>query len=112
MTSEREKSLPTLASELWAMVLAYVKQETVIPIRGLGRFIALGVAGSFALSVGLLLLSLALLRGLQTETGTFSGNWSWAPYCITLVVSALVAVAAARAITSQKRRAARKRSVA
>lgn len=112
MPSDRDKNLPTLATELWAMVIAYVKQETLLPIKGLGRFIAVGLAGSFTLAVGLLLLSLALLRALQTETTTFSGNWSWAPYAITLVASAFVAVLAARAITSQKRRAAKKGSVA
>lgn len=112
MATDRDKSVPTLASELWAMVLAYAKQETVVPIKGLGRFIAVGVAGSLTLGVGLLILSLALLRALQTETTAFSRNWSWAPYGITLVASALVAVLAARAVTSQKRRATRKGSVA
>ncbi|HUP69494.1 MAG TPA: hypothetical protein VM142_06725 [Acidimicrobiales bacterium] len=111
MSSNRDKSLPTLATELWAMVLTYVKQETIVPIRGLGRFIALGLAGSVTLSVGLLLLSLALLRALQTETTAFSGDWSWAPYGITLIASGLVAALAARAITGQKRRAARNGSV-
>lgn len=105
MSSSRDKSLPTLASELWAMVVTYVKQETIVPIKGLGRFIALGLAGSVTLSVGLLLLSLALLRALQTETTAFAGNWSWAPYGITLVASGLVAALAARTITSQRRRA-------
>ncbi len=52
--------------------------------RGLGRFVALGVSGSIALSIGTLLLLLALLRALQTETGsTFQGNLSWLPYVIT-----------------------------
>ncbi|MEO7836307.1 MAG: hypothetical protein ABIS21_01545 [Acidimicrobiales bacterium] len=111
MPRDHDKSLPTLASELWAMVLAYLKQETVVPIKGLGRFIAVGVAGSFTLGVGLLLLSLALLRALQTEITTFTGNWSWAPYAITLVASSFVAVLAARAITSQKRRASRQGSL-
>lgn len=112
MATDRDKSLPALASELWAMVMAYAKQETVVPIKGLVRFIAVGLAGSFALGVGLLLLSLAMLRALQTETTTFSGNWSWAPYAITVVASGAVAVSALRAITSQKRRAARKGTVA
>lgn len=112
MATDPDKSLPTLASELWALVLAYVKQETVVPIKGLARFVAIGLAGSFALAVGLVLLSLALLRALQTETTTFDGNWSWAPYAITLVASALVTVLAVRAITSQKRKAARKGSIA
>lgn len=112
MANDRDKSLPTLARELWAMVLAYVKQETLVPIKGLGRFIAVGLAGSLTLGVGVVLLCLALLRALQTETTTFAGNWSWAPYAITLVVSACVSVLAARAITSQKRRAAKKATVA
>lgn len=111
MSNARPKSLPTLASELWAMVVAYVKQETLAPLRGLGRFIALGLAGSFALGIGLLLLSLALLRALQTQTSAFDGSLSWAPYGITLAASAVVAFLAVRAITSQKRRAARKRAV-
>lgn len=66
------------------LVVAYAKQETLGPMRGLGRFVALGVSGSIALSIGTLLLLLALLRALQTETGsTFQGNLSWLPYVIT-----------------------------
>jgi len=66
------------------MVVAYAKQETLGPMRGVGRFVAFGVSGSIALSIGLLLLLLALLRALQTETGsTFQGNLSWLPYLIT-----------------------------
>ena len=107
------KGVPTLASELWQLVLAYLKQETIVPIKGLGRFLALGMAGSTVLSLGLVLLVLAMLRALQTETDTtFAGNWSWAPYAITLVACAVVAALAARAITSHKRRARRKGTVA
>lgn len=105
MPNSQDKSLPTLASELWAMVVTYVKQETVVPIKGLGRFIAIGLAGSVTLGVGLLLLSLSLLRALQTETSAFDGNWSWAPYGITLIASGVVAGLALRTITRQKRRA-------
>lgn len=108
-----DKSLPTLVGELWQLVLTYAKQETVVPIKGLGRFVAFGVAGSLLLSLGLLLWVLALLRALQTETGTrFTGNLSWLPYVITLVGCAVVAGLAARAIGSHKRRARRKGTVA
>jgi hypothetical protein len=66
------------------MVVAYAKQETLGQLRGVGRYLAFGVGGSILLGVGLLLLLLALLRALQTETGsTFKGNLSWAPYLIT-----------------------------
>lgn len=103
------KGLPTLGSELWELVVTYVKQETIVPIKGLGRFLVIGVAGSAVLSIGLLLLVLALLRALQSEADTtFDGNWSFAPYLITLVACALVTGLAARAITAHKRRAERK----
>lgn len=105
-------NLPALTGELWQLVVAYAKQETIEPIKGLGRFLGLGVAGSAVLGLGLVLLILAGLRALQTETGTtFTGNWSWAPYLITLVGCLAIAGLAARAITSPKRRAARRGSM-
>ena len=108
-----DKSLPTLAGELWQMVVAYVKQETVVPIKGLARFVGFGIAGSTLLSLGLLMWAIALLRALQTETGsTFTGNLSWLPYLLTLGACAVVAGLAARAIGSHKRRAHRRRSEA
>lgn len=86
-----EKSLPTLASELWDLVRAYAKQETIGPLKGIGRFIAFGLAGSLLLGLGLVLLALGGLRALQTETGdTFDGNWSWAPYLIVVVGCAAI----------------------
>jgi hypothetical protein len=112
-TTTSAKSLPTMAAELWQLVLSYLKQETIVPIKGLGRFLALGIAGSAVLSLGLVLLALALLRALQTETDTtFAGDWSWAPYGITLVACGVVAAMAARAIGSHKRRARRKGTAA
>jgi len=87
-----EKSLPALAAELWDLVRAYAKQETVEPLKGLGRFIAFGLAGSVTIGVGLVLLAVGGLRALQTETGsTFHGNWSWLPYLIVLVGCASLA---------------------
>jgi hypothetical protein len=84
-----EKSLPTLASELWDLVRAYAKQETVEPLKGILRFIGFGLAGAVSLSIGLVLLALAGLRALQT-LDTFDGNLSWAPYGIVVVVSMLL----------------------
>lgn len=105
--AEREKGLGTQAGELRDLVVAYLKQETVVPIKALGRFVALGLAGSVLLSLGLVLASLAVLRALQGETGsTFSGNLSWAPYFLALTASAVVAGLAARAIGAPRRRSA------
>lgn len=106
--AQSEKSLPTLASELWEMVVSYARQETLDPMKRLGRFIGLGVPGAVLTGTGLVLLALAGLRALQTETDdTFTGDWSWAPYGILLVASGFVALLSARAIGRHKRKARR-----
>jgi hypothetical protein len=89
----RRPSLPELVLELKDLCIAYVRQETVVPLKQLGRYLALGVAGSVLMGVGVLLMALGLLRLLQTQTGdTFDGDWSWVPYVI--VFAALVVGAA------------------
>ncbi len=65
------------------LVLDYVKQETLSPLKGLGRYLIFGIVGSIFLCAGLVLLLVALLRALQEQTGGFfSGTMSWAPYVI------------------------------
>ena len=78
--------------ELVQLVVDYAKQETLGPLKGLGRFLAFGLVGSIFLAVGLSVLLLAGLRALQTETGTtFAGNLTWIPYLA--VAGAAVVVA-------------------
>ena len=102
------KSLPTLVLELKDLVLTYLKQETIGPIKNLGRFLVRGVAGSILLALGLVLLQLALLRGLQTELAdTFDGHWSFGPYLLTVAVSIVVMVLSIRGIGAAKRRRAK-----
>jgi hypothetical protein len=85
-TSDRIAPLPQLVRELWALIVGYFKQETVIPLKQLGRYIVFGLLGALLLGMGVLLLAMSGLRALQDETGTtFSGNWSWAPYGIVFV---------------------------
>jgi hypothetical protein len=75
--------LPQLVLELRDLVVTYVKQETVVPLRQLGRYAGFGIAGALLLGLGVVLLGVGALRALQTETGeTFTGDWSWAPYLI------------------------------
>lgn len=94
-----DKSIPDLATDLWDLVRAYAKQETIEPAKGLGRFVAFGAAGSVLLGLGTVLLVLAVLRALQDQTGTtFDGNWSWAPYLLTLVICVGVIGAALSAV--------------
>jgi hypothetical protein len=88
------------AQETVQLIVAYIKQETLDPVKGLGRYVLFGVAGSVALSIGLVVLAVGLLRLLQGETGsTFTGNLSWIPYVICIVVVALVAFVAVKAVS-------------
>jgi len=72
--------------ELKDLCIAYVRQETVVPLKQLGKYLAFGIVGSLLMGVGVLLLALGGLRLLQEETGTtFTGDWSWVPYMIVFV---------------------------
>jgi hypothetical protein len=92
-----------IGTELWELARDYAKQETIDPLRGLGRFLGYGVMGAVMLGIGCMLLLLAGLRALQTETSTtFSGNWSWSPYLMVVVGGlALIGLALLR-ITRRK----------
>jgi hypothetical protein len=95
-----DKSIPTVINELKELTITYAKQETIVPLKQTGRFVAYGVGGSFVLGIGLAMLGLAGLRALQTETGsTFTGHWSWAPYLFTAVVLAAFAYLSIRQIS-------------
>ncbi len=85
------KSIPQVASELWELSVAYAKQETVDPLKGLGRFLGYGIGGAILFGLGSVLLLLAGLRALQTETDTtFTGNLSWIPYVIVVIAALLL----------------------
>jgi hypothetical protein len=91
----QSKSIPEISSELWALTRDYAKQETIDPLKGVGRYLTFGVPGALLIGFGVVLL---------TQTGsTFHGSLSWLPYFIVLVVAAgLVALAVTR-ITKAKR---------
>jgi len=76
--------------DLIDLVKAYAKQETLDPLKGAGRWLAMGLAGSLLMIVGGISLILAILRFLQEEGGSaFTGNLSWLPYLIALAFVAL-----------------------
>lgn len=103
-----DQGIPELLSELREMVVAYLKQETLEPFKGLLKFIGFGVAGAISLSVGLVTLLVGVLRLLQNETGSwFRGDMSPVPYAITLATGLVVAAVAARAIVSGRASRAR-----
>jgi hypothetical protein len=84
--ARRPPPLPQLVTELRDLVVAYIKQQTIVPLQQLGRYVGFGVLGSLLLGFGVLFLAMSGLRALQTETGdTFTGDWSWVPYLIMVV---------------------------
>jgi hypothetical protein len=83
-----------------SLLIAYLKQETLDPLKDLGRFVLFGVIGSLAIGVGTVLLLIAALRVLQTETGAFHGNLSWLPYLIVAFLALTVIGAAGWRIVS------------
>ena len=88
------------SQEIVTLVVDYIKQETLEPVKGLGRYIVFGVAGSVALSIGLAVLAVGFLRLLQGETGsTFTGNLSWIPYVICAVLVVGIAAIAVKAVS-------------
>jgi hypothetical protein len=100
----QSKSITEVSSELWELTKDYAKQETIDPLKGVGRYLTFGVPGAVLIGFGIVLLMLSGLRALQTQTGsTFQGSLSWVPYIIVLVVAlGLVALAVTR-ITKTKR---------
>jgi Putative Actinobacterial Holin-X, holin superfamily III len=92
--------LPGPSGEFVQLVVDYAKQETLEPLQGLGRFVGYGLAGALALSVGLIIVLIGVLRLLQTETGsTFTGNLSWIPYLITGALALIIIALAVWRIT-------------
>lgn len=101
-------SLPTQVVEFKDLVVAYAKQETLDPLKNLGRFLGAGIAGALLLSIGLVLLGMSLLRSLQEETGeTFTGSLTWVPYVLTVAAGLVVMILAIYAIGKPKRRRSR-----
>ncbi len=101
-TKQDDKSTGEVLRELWELVKDYGKQETIDPLKSIGRFVGFGAPGSLLLALGVLLLSLGALRGLQIRTGPIgrhlTGSLNWVPYAVTLVVALLLILLAVKAI--------------
>lgn len=82
--------------ELKELVVTYARQETIDPLKTLGRYLGFGIAGALLIGIGWVFALLALLRGMQ-RIEFFNefwepdgGTWSWLPYLIVTVVGTLV----------------------
>lgn len=105
-TSDRsrgDRSPKESATEIWTLVRDYAKQETVDPLKGLATFVKWGLIGSVLVGIGVIELTVAVLRVVQTEGGDAVDGWvSPVPYLVTLVVAGVVLLLTKRAMTSRK----------
>ena len=105
MAKPQQKTIAETVQDLWVLLKAYAAQETVDPLKQLGRYLAWGVGGSALMALGLFFLAMSLLRVLQTQTGsTFTGGWSWVPYLITAVALTVIIALAVRRIVRYRER--------
>ena len=72
------------------MVRDYVKQETLDPLRGVGRWLAWGIVGAVALLFGAVTGLIGLLRLLQAEVFYQPNGFTWAPYIIIVGVAVVM----------------------
>ena len=92
------------ATDFKDLLVAYVRQETIDPLKTLVRFLLWGVVGAILLSLGGFLVALGIVRAVQTETGVhLRGDWSWVPYFGGLIFAVVVVAFAATRITKVTR---------
>jgi len=83
----RGASLQRDIQEIKTLVVRYIKEETIQPIKEMGRFIAFGVLGSLFVGFGTTLLLIGALRFLQEQFKVLDGSLSWLPYLIVAVLA-------------------------
>jgi hypothetical protein len=76
--------------EIRDLAVKYVKEETVQPLKDLGRFVAFGTIGSLFVGFGTTLLLLGALRFLQEQFKVLDGSLSWIPYLVVVCLAAAV----------------------
>jgi hypothetical protein len=100
--ADNETGLIADAKDLVTTLRDYAKQETVGPLKGLGRYLAWGVAGAVLMALAVILLVLSGIRAMQSELSAFDGNWSFAPYFIGCFALLVVLGLAGRAVALEK----------
>ena len=86
----RGNSVQRDLDEIKALALRYIKEETIQPIKEMGRFVLWGALGSLLVGFGYLFLLFGALRFLQDQFKVLDGTLSWIPYLIVVALAALV----------------------
>jgi hypothetical protein len=81
------------AKELVDLVIAYAKQETIGPLKGLGKKAALGLGGALLLGLGGIFASIGALRAMQTQTDWFEEhNVTYLPYGLAVLLLGVLVI--------------------
>lgn len=81
------------AQEMQRLLVDYAKQETIEPLKTLGRYLGLGIAGAILVFMGVFFVGLATLRLLQSLEPFEGGSWmSTLPYLVAIVILGLAIV--------------------
>ena len=96
--NHRRPAATDQVNDIVESVKAYARQETIDPLKGAGRWVAVGSIGALCLGLAMVFLALAVLRMSQDLGGSaLDGAWSFSHYLITfVVVAALVAASFSR----------------
>jgi hypothetical protein len=86
----RGSSIQRDLEDIKDLAIKYIKEETIQPLKDLGRFVAYGAVGSLFVGFGFTLLLLGSLRFLQEQFKVLDGTLSWLPYLIVAVLAAIV----------------------
>ena len=77
--ADKESGLSADVKDLIQTLRDYAKQETLGPLKGLGRYLGFGIGGAVFMALAAVLLTMSAIRVLQSELTAFDGNWSPIP---------------------------------
>lgn len=91
-TPFRRRLTPTdQVNDLVESVKSYARQETLGPLKGAARWVAVGTLAATSLGLSMVFLAMAVLRLSQDLGGqALDGSWSFVHYLITFVVVSLL----------------------
>ncbi len=88
----RKRLTPTdQVTDLVDSVKAYARQETLGPLKGAARWVAIGTLAATSLGLAMVFLALGVLRLSQDLGGSaLNGSWSFLHYLFTLIIVSLL----------------------
>lgn len=93
------------AQDVQQMLVGYAKQETLEPLKQLGRYLGLGIAGSVLVFLGVFFAGLGTLRLLQTLDAFAGASWmSTLPYVVAILVLLLALLLIYLSLSRAKKR--------